>query len=190
MKLSLYNKFKNKITDYIDMWKNLWTCHTHFEWFVENPLYIINNKTIKRIFALPKIRFSTFPTYVCPYWSDAVFGIYSVGLEYKSKYNKWQYEGNPFVQFNLFGYSFRWELKCPCDDVSRYGYWEAILDCYCNYVASNKQFNLYNIIERNTWTKWDKDDKELKEDMLQILTLNGLKKYWNDKAVSIQDGEE
>lgn len=190
MKLSAYNKIKNKLSDFVDMWKNLWTCHTHFEWFAENPFYIINNKTIRSLFAAPSVRFQKFPTYVCPYWSDAVFGIYLVGLEYKSKYNAWRYEGNPFIQFNLFGYSFRWELVCPCESVSKYGYWESILDCYCNYAALDKGFNLYNIIERNTWTKWNKDDKEEREDMTKILTPVGITKYWNDKAVAMQSEAE
>lgn len=189
MKLSVYNKIKNKLSDFAETWKNLWTCHTHFEWFIENPFYIINNKTIRSLFVAPRVRFQKFPTYVCPYWADAVFGIYFVGLEYKSKYNEWRYEGNPFAQFNLFGYSFRWELVCPCDSVSKYGYWEAILDCYCNYVASNKPFNLYNIIEGNTFTKWNKYDKEEKEDMTAVLTNLGFTRYCADFAVLMQDNK-
>lgn len=184
--MTTYNRIKRIISDY----KNLWKCHTHFEWFLENPFYIINNKTIRRIFALPKVQFSVFQTYKCPWWSNAVFGVYFVGLQYKSKYDNCVYEADPFVQFNLFGVSFRWQFKCPSDDVSKYGYWESILDCYCNYVYSNKRFNLYNIIEENTWKKWNDKWKEEKEDMLKILTPYGINRYWSDLAIMKQEESE
>lgn len=151
-------------------------------WF-DNPFKIILNKAICNLFILPRIRIAAFPLYMCTNEEErALFGFYAHNIDYKNKFGEWRFEQAPYIQLNLFGYVLKLVFNCPFsdDEISEYGYWEAILDIYCNYAYNgNNNFNLYKVIEHNTWT--NRDGK--KEDMVRILARSGVKRYYYDKGI-------
>lgn len=173
---------------YIQTVKYMWRSYTHCELFLDNPLYIIRNKTVRRLFVIPKLKWSCGTVINLGSWSNALFGLYSCSVSFKEKHNKWVFEEEPFVQLNLFGLYVRAEFRCPVDTVCRYGYWESIFQLYCDHVCNNKPYNLYNIISDNTWDVYE-DDTPKKEDMTAILTSAGYTRYREDFAVSIQNNK-
>lgn len=184
--MKLFSTVKTKIKDTVKHIKYIWQCYPHFVWFVENPFYIVFNKTVLRFFSLPKVHFYAHSVLNEREWCDSVFGFYSCAISYKNKYNTWRFENEPFIQLNLFGFCFGVKLICPTNDVCEYGYWESILDLYCNYVGSKKKFNLYKIINRNTWQ--DTINGHLvNDDMMKILTFIGLQEYFYGYCIARQE---
>lgn len=151
-------------------------------WF-DNLFKIILNKTIRNLFVLPRACITTFPSYICARKEEkAFFGFYIHSIDYKNKFGEWRFEQAPYIQLNLFGYAFKLVFNCPFpdDEICECGYWEAILDIYCNYAYNgNNNFNLYKVLENNTWTNRDGE----KENMTRTLTRYGLKRYYYDKGL-------
>lgn len=153
---------------------------------LENPFKIILNKTIIRLFVLPVMRVNVFKTVMSPNLDNiSFFGIYSYNIDYKNKFSKWEFLSAPYIQVNMFGYSVRFVFCAPVpnEEVSSYGYWESILDVYCNYAYnSNDNFNLYKVIERNTWGKYT-NGVYIYDDMMRILKHRGAHRYYSQKGL-------
>lgn len=180
-------KLFKKITSKIKNIKYVLLTYKLTELILENPFYIINNKIVRRLFVLPNIVLSCGTVKKLSSWANALFGLYFCSISYKNKFNNWRFEEEPFVQLNLFGLYIRLSFKCPIHTVSKYGYWESILDLYFNYIYNNKQFNLYNIINHNTFSSYTSDGIFKKEDMTLVLTPIGYIQYHTDAACAKQD---
>ena len=174
--MKLYNKLKR-------IWSNIkYICKT-YKWFgymFENPFSIWCNESVRQIFILPNIKFKVHNVMYEPSFANAIFGLYTVALSWKSKYGEPRYEDNPFIQLNLFGICFKLQFLSPTNDgtltcMPDEAYWESILEYY-NKLYEHKTPNLYKIIERNTWLNMNGE----KYDTSVILTHNGFSTYLND----------
>lgn len=158
-----------------------------FGLYLENTFKIIFNKTVRAIFVPPVMRVTTFPASMSANPADmSVFGFYSYNIDYKNKFGYWEFASSPYIQINIFGAAVKITFEPPVqkDEVTPYGYWESILDVYCNYAYNNNDnFNLYKIIERNTWGKRDSRGNFIKDDMTRILTHRGAHRYYYSEGL-------
>lgn len=177
---------------FIDNFKYVWKYCPKLGCYFENPFSIIYNKTIRRLFATPKLKFSVkYVTGNDKTEYNALFGLYLCNIYYKNKYGKWYMEGEPFIQLNLLGACFILEFLNPIDSVTDYSYWESILSVYCDYIWRGKHdFNLYNIIKANTFGRWRANNEEYEvENTTDILINQGIQRYYADKACALQDNK-
>ena len=142
----------------------------------QNPFSIWCNKSVRHIFILPNIKFKIHNVMHEPSFADAIFGLYTVALSWKSKYGESRYEDDPFIQLNLFGICFKLRFESPFKDIATTeSYWESIIEYY-GKLYEHKIPNLYKIIENNTWTNMNGEEY----DTTVILTNRGYLKYLND----------
>lgn len=172
-----YN-IKESIKEYFSNFKYIWNTYSHFGHFFENPFNIWFNKEIRRVFILPRLKFSVHSVMYNDNCCNDIFGIYTLALSWKSKYGEPRYEYDPFVQLNLFGICFQLKFSCPYDNdfVIHEAYWESILQYY-GKLYEKKIPNLYYIIRQNVWL--DSNGKEL-GNLLMTLTNRGFLIYIND----------
>lgn len=133
--------------------------------FLENPFKILCNNTIRRIFKMPKPKL-----YLClknrnwHTYNDDWFGIYLYDIFWKTKYENYCFEGEPYFQINFCGICFIIKFEAPFSDFenTRYAYWESILECYKNHL-DDAHTSLKQILENNQWESSDgkKFDNEI-----------------------------
>lgn len=164
-------------------WSNIkYICKTYemFGHMFENPFKFWCNKAIRQMFVLPNIKFSVHSVMYEPSFANAIFGLYTVALSWKSKYGESRYEDDPFIQVNLFGICFKLQFISPANDgtltcMPDESYWESILEYY-GKLYERKIPNLYKIINGNTWSNMNGDEY----DTTIILTNRGYLRYLND----------
>lgn len=174
--MKLYNKLKR-------IWSNIkYICKTYnwFGYMFENPFSIWCNKKVREMFILPHINFEVHSVMYEKSFANTIFGLYTVALSWKLKYDEPRYEDDPFIQLNLFGICFKIQFRSPTNDgtltcIPDESYWESILEYY-GKLYEHKIPNLYKIIKGNTFIKINGDEY----DTTVILTHNGFSTYLND----------
>ena len=174
---TIINNSLNKLKRIYSNIKYICKTYKWFNYMFQNPFSIWCNKSVRHIFILPNIKFKIHNVMHEPSFADAIFGLYTVALSWKSKYGEPRYEDDPFIQLNLFGICFKLQFVSPTNDgthtcIPDEAYWESILDYY-GKLYENKTPNLYKIIDKNTWL--DPNGKEY--DTTVILTHNGFSTY-------------
>ena len=178
---TIINNSLNKLKRVYSNIKYICKTYKWFNYMFQNPFSIWCNKSVRQIFILPNIKFKIHNVMYEPSFADAIFGLYTVALSWKSKYGEPRYEDDPFIQLNLFGICFKLQFVSPTNDGTHTcmpdeAYWESILDYY-GKLYENKTPNLYKIINKNTWL--DPNGKEY--DTTVILTHNGFFTYLNER---------
>lgn len=178
---TIINNILNKLKQ---TWSNIkYICKTYnwFGYIFENPFSIWHNEAVRQMFILPHIKFNVHSVMYEPSFANDIFGLYTVALSWKLKYDEPRYEDDPFIQLNLFGVCFKIQFRSPTNDgtltcMPDEAYWESILEYY-GKLYEHKIPNLYKIIYNNTWCNTDMK----KYDTTVILTNHGYLKYLNDK---------
>ena len=179
---TIINNSLNKLKRICSNIKYICKTYNWFGYMFENPFSIWYNKAVRQMFILPHIKFNVHSVMHEPSFANDIFGLYTVALSWKLKYDEPRYEDDPFIQLNLFGICFKIQFRSPTNDgtlicMPDEAYWESILEYY-GELYEHKIPNLYKIIYNNTWCNTD-----MKEyDTTIILTNIGYIKYLNDYA--------
>ena len=129
-----------------------------------NPLY--HWWKARKVFKFPNVHFIFgkdvffYGMYVNKDFYNRIFSIVSVGLGYKTKYNDFRFEYDPFIEicfFRKFHFIIKFDYLCKKDKLSGFtndSTWEAMLDytsglpieeCIKKHIWTNIKGDLYTI---------------------------------------------